>query len=121
MNPQLEFQEYQLDDYQKEVTRTGNMELSKELKTAIFALGIAGEAGEVADLFKKHLGHGHTLVKNKLEKELGDVLWYIAALADMYGIKLSDVAKSNVLKLRARYPDGFSVQRSIDRNTEEEE
>ena len=82
---------------------------------AINALGIAGEAGEVADLVKKHVGHGHPLDRNKLAKELGDVLWYVAALAHDIGLDLSTVAALNVVKLRRRYPDGFSTERSINR------
>lgn len=79
------------------------------------ALGIAGEAGEVADLIKKHVGHGHELDRAKLTKELGDVLWYVAALAHDIGVDLSTVARENVEKLKTRYPDGFSQERSINR------
>jgi NTP pyrophosphatase (non-canonical NTP hydrolase) len=79
---------------------------------AIAGLGLAGEAGEVADLLKKHLGHGHPLDIDKLRGELGDVLWYIAALCSLYNITLDSVAAANVAKLRARYPDGFSHEAS---------
>ncbi len=82
---------------------------------AIDALGIAGEAGEVADYIKKIVGHGHALDKAKLSKELGDVLWYCAALADDAGLSLADIATGNIEKLRARYPDGFSTAASIAR------
>lgn len=81
----------------------------------VFGLGVAGEAGEVADLIKKHVGHGHPLDVSKLKYELGDVLWYVAALADICGLTLDDVAAANIEKLRARYPDGFSSERSIHR------
>lgn len=84
-------------------------------RLAINALGVAGEAGEVADLVKKHVGHGHALDRDKLAKELGDVLWYVAALAHDIGIDLSTVAALNIEKLRRRYPDGFSTERSINR------
>lgn len=106
-----------MDRYQAEAMRTANMDLPREMKIATFALGIAGEAGEVADLLKKHLGHGQPLDREKLVKELGDVLWYVAALADVYGIELGAVAETNLAKLRARYPDGFSAKRSQERST----
>lgn len=86
-----------------------------QLQLATFGLGIAGEAGEVADLIKKHVGHGHTLDQQKLVKELGDVLWYISALCTLNGLSLADVARTNVAKLRLRYPDGFTEEASINR------
>lgn len=94
------------DTYQNEAIRTASNEGDK---VAIFALGLCGEAGEVADLIKKHKGHGHDLDKAKITKELGDVLWYIATLADQLGINLGVIAQVNVIKLRARYPNGFNV------------
>jgi NTP pyrophosphatase (non-canonical NTP hydrolase) len=75
----------------------------------IWALGLAGEAGEVADLLKKVHGHGKPLDREQVKKELGDVLWYVANLADAHGFTLSEVAVTNVTKLRARYPRGFTV------------
>lgn len=77
--------------------------------------GLTGESGEVADLIKKHFGHGHELDRDKLKKELGDVLWYLARLSAEFGILLSDVADSNIAKLRARYPNGFSEEASKNR------
>ena len=96
----------------------------KALRTAapspdyILGLGIAGEAGEVADIMKKELGHGHDRDHAKMAKELGDVLWYIAVLADRYGWSLSEIATMNVDKLMARYPDGFDSERSINRTSQ---
>lgn len=101
-----------LNEYQKEVQRTAQ---SAQVDRSIFALGLAGEAGEVCDLLKKAWGHGHELDEQKLKKELGDVLWYVAALGLQFGINLQDVAEANVAKLRARYPEGFSTAASIAR------
>lgn len=71
--------------------------------------GLAGEAGEVCDLLKKVHGHGKPYDAGKLKKELGDVLWYVANLANIHGFTLSEVAQANVDKLRARHPSGFTV------------
>jgi len=79
---------------------------------AVFGLGLTGEAGEVADLLKKVIGHGHAVEHKKLIAELGDVLWYVAALANTFGLSLSEIADANEAKLRARYPDGFSYEAS---------
>lgn len=81
----------------------------------VLALGLAGEAGEIADLLKKHEGHRHVLCRDALREELGDLLWYVAAVATTYGIDLDVVALLNVDKLHARYPDGFSEEASRNR------
>ena len=98
------------NEYQDEVMRTAG-----DASLAVLALGVAGEAGEVADIVKKHLGHGHDLDRDKLADELGDVLWYIAAMGNSLDIELGDIMKRNVEKLRLRYPDGFSIERSLNR------
>lgn len=108
-----------LDGYQQQVLRTATRKpgeyLPREKDLTTWALGVAGEAGEVADLVKKHLGHGHELDREKLVKELGDVLWYVAALAHYVGAPLSEVAAVNVAKLWKRYPNGFEQERSKNR------
>lgn len=97
-----------LADYQRFAGVTANSELDDKMNLAVLSLGVAGEAGEVADYVKKHLGHGHKLDIDKLAKELGDVLWYVAVLSSAVGLTLQDVAQRNVDKLAARYPEGFS-------------
>jgi hypothetical protein len=104
-----------LDEYQKLASKTVNMKISDEMRIATFALGLSGEAGEVADMLKKHLGHGHNLRIDDLRKELGDVLWYVAALATVHGLDLSAIAQANIDKLKKRYPEGFSSERSKNR------
>ena len=103
------------EEYQKAANFTGAYYEDRTLAKAVFGLGIAGEAGEVADLIKKHVGHGHPLDLDKLAKELGDVLWYVAALSEEFGLDMEQVAILNIEKLRARYPEGFSTERSLNR------
>lgn len=85
-------------------------------RLAVMTLGLTGEAGEVAELVKKYLGHGHYLHSDRLEWELGDVLWYIAALASSRGLSLERIARENLSKLRTRYPNGFSEEASKNRS-----
>lgn len=79
------------------------------------ALGLTGEAGEVSDMIKKHIFHGHDLNRDELVKELGDCAWYLALLCNAIGISLEDVLITNIEKLKRRYPEGFSSEASINR------
>lgn len=97
------------NEYQKEALRTAS---GKCRSLANCAMGLAGEAGECADIIKKHLFHGHDLNKEHLAKELGDVAWYLSVCAHIIGYDLDDIFMLNVDKLRARYPDGFDAEKS---------
>ena len=88
-----------MDDYQEAACRTVNLDLGPDMRLATAALGLTGEAGEVADLVKKHLEQGHALDVVRVAAELGDVLWYVATLADAIEVDLSEVAAHNVAKL----------------------
>lgn len=84
-----------------------------------WTLGLSGEAGEVGDVIKHHVFHGEQLDKMILAKELGDVLWYVAAICTETGIDLSAVAELNSAKLAFRYRDsemGYSDISSADRH-----
>jgi NTP pyrophosphatase (non-canonical NTP hydrolase) len=106
-----------LNEYQALAKRTaaGSESIQHEA-LLIRALGLCGESGEVAELVKKHVGHGHALDRQKVVKELGDVLWYVAMLADAIGATFAEVGEHNIAKLRARYPQGFSSAASIGRS-----
>jgi NTP pyrophosphatase (non-canonical NTP hydrolase) len=101
-----------LSEYQAQARRTLTLGPPVETVLAIAGLGLAGESGEVVELIKKFVGHGHELNRLKLRAELGDVLWYVAAIASAVGLDLDDVAEGNVAKLKLRYPDGFSPEAS---------
>ena len=78
-------------------------------------MGMNGEAGEAVDLVKKMLFQGHVLNKQHVAKELGDVMWYVAATAKAIGYTLDEVMQMNIDKLSARYGDGFKADNSINR------
>lgn len=100
--------------YQKAALRTAN-DLCREKLLTNGALGLNGEAGEVADIVKKHLFQGHKLDPTHIAKELGDIAWYLAITAHAIGYELDDILQMNVDKLLSRYPDGFDPERSIHR------
>lgn len=79
------------------------------------ATGLAGETGEVMEHIKKGVFHQHGINRDQLRKELGDVLWYVAGLCSILGLDLDDVMRANIDKLKARYPDGWNHQQSINR------
>jgi NTP pyrophosphatase (non-canonical NTP hydrolase) len=105
----------EFNDYQKKASRTLSGGVEERSKSNL-CMGLAGEAGEVIDLMKKHLYHGHDLRLDEVQEELGDVLWYVAGLCEVLGLEMSKVAESNILKLQSRYPEGFSEERSVNRN-----
>lgn len=101
--------------YQEQAQRTARTEMPYRDRLAVAALGLVGEAAEVSEAVKKHIGHGHELDTLAMLEELGDVLWYVAEMAAILGAELGVVAGMNVAKLRKRYPDGFSEEASRDR------
>ncbi|WP_088811060.1 MULTISPECIES: nucleoside triphosphate pyrophosphohydrolase family protein [Listeria] len=97
------------NEYQEKASRTA---AHHEQALTNYGLGIAGEAGEVTEIIKKYAFHGHDLDKEKLTKELGDVLWYVSQIAKWADIQMEDVAHANIDKLQRRYPNGFDRERS---------
>ena len=101
-----------LSNYQAHALRTEDTTRPLRERLTHASMGLAGEAGEVVDLLKKYVFHGHDFDSAKVRDELGDVLWYVAALAAACELSLDEVAEHNAAKLRARYPDGFSEEAS---------
>jgi|ETNmetMinimDraft_33_1059910.scaffolds.fasta_scaffold06559_4 NTP pyrophosphatase (non-canonical NTP hydrolase) len=67
------------------------------------SLGLTGEAGEIANKVKKIIRDGtNKNIIQEISNEIGDVLWYVALLADDIGCKLSDIANDNLIKLANR-------------------
>lgn len=105
----------QINEYQKLAMKTLNQELSQKDILINGVMGLCGESGEVIDIVKKHLAHGHELDKEHIIKELGDVAWYLAETAYALDIDLEQVFQGNINKLKARYPEGFDIEKSKNR------
>lgn len=73
-------------------------------------LGLSGEVGELNDMIKKWIFHEKPFDEVHAKKELGDVLWYVAMMCHSFGWDLDEIMQMNVDKLKARYPQGFSVE-----------
>ena len=105
-----------LNEYQQLALTTLNPALDRKDMLINGVMGLCGEAGETIDIVKKHLAQGHELDRDALIKELGDVAWYLAETAYALGVPLEEVCQRNIDKLKARYPEGFSSERSMNRN-----
>lgn len=105
-----------MDNYQELAMVTKNKKLPLSEQIANAALGLAGEAGEVADMIKKWKFQGHLLDPKDIAKELGDICWYVALMSESIGLSFDEILEMNIEKLRKRYPEGFSAERSINRD-----
>lgn len=119
----------ELKDYQQLAMRTNDGKCTDRLMQGIrnygylvdvggvfnACLGLSGETGELNDMIKKWIFHGHTLDVKEVEKEIGDVMWYLAMMCESFRLNLADIAQMNINKLIERYPDGFSEHASQNR------
>lgn len=97
-----------LQEYTRQVRGGLDVEHGTD-RLAHSALGLAGEAGEVADIIKKSQYRNGRLDRKRIREELGDVLWYLTAIADEMGVSLEDLAIANVEKLEKRHPERYDV------------
>ena len=99
----MNFNEYQNEAYKTLIHKDKD-------NLAYFALGVAGEAGEVADKVKKIFRDKDGVMtdedKQDLAKEMGDVLWYLSQLSHYIGKDFSDIAQMNLDKLQSRMARG---------------
>ena len=102
------------NEYQQLAARTINKHLTDRGLEKHALHGMVGEIGEIHSLYQKYY-QGHPLSEEALKEELGDLLWFVSEFATSKGWALEDVMESNIEKLRKRYPDGFSSERSLNR------
>lgn len=99
-----------LNEYQDLASRTAKFPEQSYEGYTYTALGLNGESGEVAELIKKMIRDDRGVMlperRDKLKKELGDVLWYLSQLARVAGFTLEEIAESNVAKLASRADRG---------------
>lgn len=98
----------QFNDYCKAAASTDRY--PNECKPWVYALGVTGEAGELADKIKKVYRDGNgvfrTEERHEIVKELGDVLWYVTRLGATLGFSLEEIAAQNMAKLADRAKRG---------------
>lgn len=110
------------DRYQSlAVAVSGQWKYQNSLKDRIVynTMSLAGEAGEIIEIVKKAIfQQNRELTTQEIEKikdEVSDEFWFQAALCDTIGLNFEDIMKHNLIKLNKRYPNGFSIEESINR------
>ena len=104
-----------INEYQKLAMTTLNSELNPKDILINSVMGLCGESGEAIDIVKKWLAQGHTLDKEHLAEELGDIAWYLAEAATALELPLEVILQANIDKLKRRYPKGFEKEKSQNR------
>ena len=110
----------QTESYTDLALKTLNKDVFEQKDLILNAsLGLSGEVGEVNDIIKKYMYHGHKLdddMKEKIILELGDVCWYVALMAwAIDKTKFEDVLNKNIEKLEKRYHGEFTTEKSVNR------
>lgn len=101
--------------------KAGDPQIFADPRSAMFwnaCSGLASEAGEINEIFKKVYFHGHPFDADcqvHILKEMGDLMWYFALLSFVMQLDPTEILKINIEKLVARYPDGFDTERSMNR------
>jgi NTP pyrophosphatase (non-canonical NTP hydrolase) len=100
------------DEYQKQALTTAITNPDPLMDKTIWAMGVSGEAGEVIEKWKKIVAYKDGKISDEdlaeLGKELGDVVWYIAVLADSLGLSFDDIMQKNLAKLASRKERGVT-------------
>lgn len=103
-----------MNAYQALASRTIDRSLTEEQMEKHALFGMASEVGELHGIYQKSY-QGHLIDDVHVQKELGDLLWFVAEICTANGWTLETIARMNIEKLKARYPDGFSAERSLHR------
>jgi NTP pyrophosphatase (non-canonical NTP hydrolase) len=105
----------ELAAFQQAARETSSLELGGPQAAIAPMLGLASETGSILNVYRKYLRDGFDLAANRLflREELGDLLWYVAAVATAFDLDLEDIAASNIQRTRDRYPPA-PVHRALD-------
>jgi NTP pyrophosphatase (non-canonical NTP hydrolase) len=97
-----------LDEYQQKAAATDAREIAKNPELSVLLLGLAGETGSLLTLYKKQLrdGDAFQVAEQRLSEEMGDILWYLAAIARRCELSLETIAQENLDKTRSRWLSG---------------
>ena len=101
------------NEYQKLASRTiGKISRLSQERHALH--GMVSEIGELHGIYQKTY-QGHYLDREHAKKELGDLLWFVAEYCTSHDWEIEEIMQMNIEKLKARFPDGFSAEKSLHR------
>ena len=103
-----------LSEYQQLAARTINKTLRPNENESHALHGMVGEIGELHSIYQK-IYQGHQADETHKKKELSDLLWFMAEYCTANGWEFDEIAVINIEKLKARYPEGFSSDKSLNR------
>ena len=103
-----------LNQYQDLASRTINKTLRANEQERHALHGMVGEIGELHSIYQKQY-QGHVADEIHKKKELGDLMWFIAEYCTAQGWELEEICSTNIEKLKARFPEGFEVDKSLHR------
>lgn len=109
-----------LIEYQQLALRTAHRQDKREDDLLHGSAGVATEAGELMDIFKRYRFYGKPVDWVHVKEEVGDVMWYLALVCESAGITLEDAGKANIEKLRVRYPEKFDAAQALKRDLDKE-
>jgi NTP pyrophosphatase (non-canonical NTP hydrolase) len=115
------------ENYVENCTRTEppiTKELDQRLLSSVRLIhavfGLCTEIGEFADTVKKYIFYGKPMDKINLKEELGDIHWYAGIAIDCLRTTMNEILTGNIIKLRKRFPEKFSNELAINRDTKNE-
>ncbi len=109
-----------IHEYQKLASRT-RPDLGDDFNNQLhMVMGISTEAGELLDVYKKRLAYNKELDLINIGEELGDISWYWIELCELLGFDPEVLFTINIEKLKERFPDKFSEDKAINRDTDRE-
>lgn len=109
-----------IKEFQEQAKRT-RPDLGSELNNNLhMTIGIATEAGELLDVYKKAFAYGKKIDVVNVKEEIGDLLWYIVNQCDINGFDIEEIMHTNIMKLLKRFPEKFDADAAIFRNTDAE-
>ena len=110
----------EIKEYQESSKRT-NADLGSVLMNELhMILGMQTEVAEIADVYKKHIAYGRDLDLVNVKEEIGDLMFYVVNLCNTHNWDLRDIMKTNIDKLKARYPEKFTNELAVNRNLDVE-
>lgn len=85
-----------------------------------YVLGVGTESGELQDAVKKWVAYGKEVDRTNVKEEIGDLMWYLSRMCDLFGFTFEEIMDINIKKLQTRYPHKFTQDAALNRDLDKE-